>query len=185
MDADGNSIDSNRQPQRRNTDGYWNAEDERYYGQNGRAGDSRSFDSGGGGSGGGGGGGGRWHYPANFEDSVPPDMDAPSGKKKKKKDRWARTEDAYALPDGELVEGGGRRKTKKKKRKTKNHSTVGGADDGDSFDRRSGSTTDFPEDAEGGLYGSRTNGYGNGNGDAPREPVGGRQQEQDELNHQF
>jgi len=184
LDGDGNSIDSSsRSNQRRNADGqYWNPEEETYYGQNGRGGDSRSVDSGG--------GGGRWHYPANFEDSLPPEGAASSGsvRKKKKKDRWARTEDVYSLPDGEVVDGGAQRKTKKKKkRSTKSHSTVGGADDGDSFNRRSGSTatTDFPEDAEGGLYGARPNGYGNGAASRdPQVPVsGGRQR--DELDHEF
>lgn len=93
----------------------------------------------------------------------------------------------YSLPDGEVVDDGGKRKTKKKKkRSTKNHSTVGGADDGDSFDRRSGSTAtaDYPEDAEGGLYGARpTNGYGNG--DVPRSVPASGGRPRDELDHEF
>jgi hypothetical protein len=48
-------------------------------------------------------------------------------KKKEKKDRWARTEDAYSLSEERAT----RKKSKKKKRSA---------------------TAEFPEDAEGGLY---------------------------------
>lgn len=147
----------------------WRPDEERYYGQNANGNDSRSFDSGS--------GGGRWHYPANFEQSSM-DYDgagfeggASNGKKKKKgkKDRWARTEDAYTMPD----DGG-----KKKKKKKKNRSTVG---DADSVDQRSdnASTTEFPEDAVGGLYGDRRV-----NGDVSNAAPP-QQQEEDFLNHQF
>jgi len=97
----------------------WRPEDEQYYGKN-ENGKSQ----------------GRWHYPANFDD-VTLDVEPPR-KKKSKKDRWARTEDAYVME----AEASERRKRKKSK---KSKSTVGE------------STTEFPEDAEGGLYGDRTN----------------------------
>ncbi|KAH8117598.1 hypothetical protein DFH11DRAFT_1724581 [Phellopilus nigrolimitatus] len=164
---------------------YWNAEEERYYGQktngNGGAGGSRStgsLDSGGGSS-------ARWHYPANFEDSLPPPPDGSGagsgagGKKKKKgkKDRWARTEDAYSLPQEE-------RPKKRKPKKTKTRSTVGGGD-ADSIDRRSDATSHddsgFPEDPEGGLYGDRYRREPPSN--APPVASDGRQR--DELDHEF
>jgi len=136
----------------------WREEDESYYGQNGN-GDAGSSES-----------GGRWHYPANFEDTIP--EPEPSRKKKSKKDRWERTEDAYSVTDD-----GGKRKKKKKKSKV-NRSTVG---DAESFDRSS--TNDFPEDAEGGLYDDRSRGgVPGGYGSTPANAGHG---EQDELEHQF
>ncbi|KAJ7172472.1 hypothetical protein C8R46DRAFT_1086055 [Mycena filopes] len=81
-------------------------------------------------------GGGRWHYPANFDDAAA----SKSVKKKKssKKDRWARTEDAYSISE----EQSSRKKSKKKKSRTSMYS-------------RDSSTAEFPEAAEGGLYGER------------------------------
>jgi len=54
--------------------------------------------------------GGRWSYPANFNDAA---IEGGSRRKSKsgKKDRWARTEEAYDAPDGSV-----RRKKKKKRR---------------------------------------------------------------------
>lgn len=149
------SQQNNGRPNGANQDGLWREEDEQYYGQNGDARSTRSGES------------GRWHYPANFEDTVAPiEGNGVGGKKKKKKekkDRWARTEDAYSLPD----ESSGRKKKKKKSR-----STMG---DADSYDRRS----EGPENAEGGLYGDR---YENG-AVAQTSTAGGEQA--DELDHQF
>lgn len=109
-------------------DDLWRPEDEQYYGKN----ENRKSQ-------------GRWHYPANFDDVI---LDTnPPRKKKSKKDRWARTEDAYVRE----AEASERRKRKKSK---KSKSTVG---ESDTHSRASGSTTEFPEDAEGGLYGDRTN----------------------------
>jgi len=109
-------------------DDLWRPEDERYYSKN-ESGKSQ----------------GRWHYPANFDDVI---METdPPRKKKSKKDRWARTEDAYVRE----AEASERRKRKKPK---KNKSTVG---ESDTHSRASGSTTEFPEDAEGGLYVDRAN----------------------------
>lgn len=105
----------------------WRPEDEQYYSQNGN---KKSQ--------------GRWRYPANFDDAAP---DTSSPRKKSKRDRWARTEDAYVRE----AEASERRKRKKSK---KNKSTVG---ESDTYSRASGSTTEFPEDAEGGLYGDRAN----------------------------
>jgi len=115
---------------------------------------------------------GRWHYPANFEDADPmPGAEFSSSKKKKvEKDRFARTEDAYSLP-----QDSGRKKKKKSKRK--NHSTVG---DGDAFDTGSASTADFPEDPDGGLYGRSGRSTDNLGPPAPA-----RTNADDELNHEF
>lgn len=129
----GSSVDLSNENNANNArsganDGLWRHEDEQYYGAN----ENRKPQ-------------GRWHYPANFEDAVL-DTDSPR-KKKSKKDRWARTEDAYVRE----AEASERRKRKKSKKK---RSTVG---ESDTHSRASGSTTEFPEDAEGGLYGDRAN----------------------------
>ncbi|TFY71206.1 hypothetical protein EVG20_g1814 [Dentipellis fragilis] len=128
----------------------WSPAEEQYYGRNG---DGSSTNS-----------GGRWHYPANFEDAAPASGTLKK-KKKVKKDRWARTEDAYSLSEEQTH--------KKKKKKRVNHSTVGGAyDEADGRSNRSDSTNGFPEDPEGGLYGDRrtngrsANGNGNTNGNS-------------------
>ncbi|KAI0341817.1 hypothetical protein BDW22DRAFT_1331809 [Trametopsis cervina] len=112
---------------------YWNPNEERYYSQD-RGSTHGSASE-------------RWHYPANFEDTVVETTNKKSKKKKEKKekkDRWARTEDAYSIN-----ESGTSRKKKLKKRK----STGDGLGE-DTYSRRSGSTNDFPEDPEGGLYGN-------------------------------
>lgn len=102
----------------------WNPDEEAFYNAQANA----STDSG---------SKGRWHYPANFEEALPP-------KPKKKKDRWARTEDAHSI-----VESDGRKKKSKKK---KSRSTM---NEDDSYTRRdSTSTMDMPEDAAGGGYGN-------------------------------
>lgn len=141
------SINGSLDDSRRNGNGgLWNPEEESYYGRN----DSSSVGS-----------GGRWHYPANFDDAVVSSpVDGPSKKKKIKKDRWARTEDAYSLSEEQ-----GRKKKKKKKSARR---TAEG--DGDTYSRRSGSTTEFPEDPEGGLYGeSRARAGVNGGASEPRQ----------------
>ncbi|THH10206.1 hypothetical protein EW145_g1492 [Phellinidium pouzarii] len=175
--------DSLLEPDARTRNGqgqFWSEEEERYYGKNsnGNTGHSTgSLDSGSVG-----GGSSRWRYPANFEDSLPSgeaigDLDGGKKKKKKKskKDRWARTEDAYSNPPEDR---------KRRSKKSKGRSTVGGAD-ADGFDRRSTGTsvedTSFPEDAEGGLYGSRR--------DAETVPdvlpVSSSGHPRDELDHEF
>ncbi|KAL5511869.1 hypothetical protein ACEPAH_5087 [Sanghuangporus vaninii] len=185
----------NRQQQQQQQERLWDEGEERYYGQRERDSmrrsngslDSSSISGGGGGSN----SGGRWHYPANFEDTLPMEMTSMAAgakkKKKSKKDRWARTEDAYNAPAPK----------KHRKSKKKNHSTVGGAgQDGPDFDRRSSATSlddgsGFPEDPEGGLYGERRRmdgvGNGNGNGNAvpgiPDVTASGRQR--DPLEHDF
>lgn len=108
----------------------WREEDESYYGGRNRdaANSERS--------------GGRWRYPANFDDAVLANEGGLKKKKKKeKKDRWARTEDAYSISE----EGAGKKKKKKKRSRT---STI----EDDSYSRHSRSTSEFPEDPEGGLY---------------------------------
>lgn len=130
-------------------DDLWRQEDEQFYGAN----ESRKPQ-------------GRWHYPANFDDAI---LDTDSPRKKSKKDRWARTEDAYVRE----AEASERRKQKKKK---KNKSTVGEAD---THSRASGSTTEFPEHAEGGLYGDRTN------TSEPLSAIPDRAKDDDPFSHQF
>lgn len=151
----GSSVDLSNENNANNAssganDGLWRQEDERYYG----ADESRKSQ-------------GRWHYPANFEDVIL-DRDSPR-KKKSKRDRWARTEDAYVRE----AEASERRKRKKSK---KNKSTVG---ESDTYSRASGSTTEFPEDAEGGLYGDRANTNGS------RPTVQDRTRDDELLSHQF
>ena len=128
----------------------WRPEDERYYGKP----ENRKSQ-------------GRWHYPANFDDVIP-EADPPR-KKKSKKDRWARTEDAY-VREAEASEQRKRKKSKKKR------STVG---EPDTHSKASRSTTDFPEDAEGGLYGDRVN--TNQSQSAAQE----RTRDEDVFGHQF
>lgn len=136
---------------------YWNPNEERYYGQNGD-GSAASLRTNGS-------GGGRWHYPANFEDAVPEPSRKKSKKKKDKKDRWARTEDAYSTGGGSTT----RKKSKKRK------STV----DSDTYSRRSDSTTEFPEDVEGGLYGDSRRAA------VPTEAANGRGDEDNIFTHEF
>ncbi|CAL1705059.1 unnamed protein product [Somion occarium] len=142
----GSSVDLSVEGQesRQRTGELWSPQDETYYGQhqNGNAnGDAASVRTT---------GSGRWHYPANFEDAIPEPSRKKSKKKKEKKDRWARTEDAYSI--GEAEQSSSSRKRKSKKRR----STITPGDD--TYSRQSGSTTEFPEDAEGGLYGDTRRG---------------------------
>jgi uncharacterized membrane protein YqaE (UPF0057 family) len=135
----------------------WTEGDEGYYRDNG-SGSLRSGDSG---------SGGRWHYPANFEDA-----DVPETPKKKKKDRWARAEDARRGVDDD---GGSRRRRKKKSSKKK--------PDSDFVEDRAPSMDDNregPEDAVGGLYGSRSNTQSAADTAPPRTA-----DRQDEFSHQF
>ncbi|TFL07404.1 hypothetical protein BDV98DRAFT_539087 [Pterulicium gracile] len=99
----------------------------------------------------------RWHYPANFEEAMP--IDEPKPKKKKKKDRWERTEDAYSHSD--------ERSKKKKKKKGSSRSIAS-----ESINSRE---MNFPEDAEGGLYGDRR----------AANPAEDRRTSDTDLNHQF
>lgn len=124
------ASDENSLRQRPNGSGeFWSRNEERYYSQNGDSTSVRTVGS-----------GGRWHYPANFEDAMPTVKSKKSRKKKKeKKDRWARTEDAYSIGEGS---------SSKRKKTKKNRSTVG---DSDTYSRNS--STEFPEDPEGALYG--------------------------------
>jgi len=122
---------STDQTRRRGADGeLWNAQDEQYYNQSNGSSESRSQ---------------RWHYPANFDDaSASPDLGSSTLKKKKKakKDRFARTEDAYTMPEDT---------TRRRKKKRSNRSTVG---DDDVRSERSGSTApEAPEAPEVGHYG--------------------------------
>ncbi|KAF9053694.1 hypothetical protein BDZ89DRAFT_976260 [Hymenopellis radicata] len=143
------SSDGHDGRQRQENGDLWRPEDEQYY----RA-DNGSSSS-----------GGRWHYPANFEDTTSPPTSKKSKKKKDaKKDRWARTEDAYSISEERQ-----RKKSKKRKSKTASIATA-------SVYSQDGSTT-FPEDAEGGLYGDRQrqtpaengNGHGHENGNPQRK----------------
>ncbi|TCD66019.1 hypothetical protein EIP91_001919 [Steccherinum ochraceum] len=142
-----------------NNDPLWNPNEEQYYGQRRDSGSIKSS---------------RWHYPANFEDAAPnADLSASSSRKKSKKkkndkkDRWARTEDAYSAPPEDGVMR--RKKSSKKKRRT--------TDESDGYSQRSGSTNNFPEDAEGGLYGESRG------SSRPVDPDR-RRQEEDEIFNQ-
>ncbi|KIM28519.1 hypothetical protein M408DRAFT_16270 [Serendipita vermifera MAFF 305830] len=141
-------------------------------------------------------GGGRWHYPANFDEAeldspngMELDPSASSGKKKgflgggkKKKDRWALSEDARKgtrVPDGEYV-GESDRKKKKKEGKAKRRKR--GESDTDSYRSGSASRSEIeePEDAVGGLY-------GNTSSRAPQKDPAEQRQEADReiFEHQF
>ncbi|KAL1686381.1 hypothetical protein GGG16DRAFT_64338 [Schizophyllum commune] len=149
------ASDPSDRPRRANTGDLWSPEDEQYYNANNASTASS----------------GRWKYPANFDDAV---ADAPKRGKKKgkdKKDRWARTEDAYSTVEEQHSR---RKKSKKSKRST-------GASIASS---QTGSTTEFPEDPEGGLYGERTPYAGAGRDRSP-SPVGRSRTTDDDLNHQF
>jgi len=124
---------------------FWGREDETYYGRNGQpdSASARSEES-----------GGRWHYPANFDDAT---VDPPL--KKKKSDRWARTEDAYNAPDD------GSLKKKKKKRSKKSKSA-----ENDEIYNRPAMDDEFDGPSENGGRGA------NGNGSASQD---------DGLNHEF
>ncbi|KAI0256700.1 hypothetical protein BJV78DRAFT_1117108 [Lactifluus subvellereus] len=136
----------------------WNAEEEQYYSQNNGNNGTRSS---------------RWQYPANFDDTTSSpvlESSTPKKKKKVKKDRFARTEDAYSLPEDT---------TRRKKKKRANRSTVG--DEESTNSRGSGSTAQVPEDAEGGHYGDRA-----GRAGAQDEGEGGaRVDGETTFDHQF
>jgi hypothetical protein len=76
---------------------------------------------------------GRWRYPANFDDIAP----SISSKKGKKKDRWARTEDAYHQSEE-------RSKRKKSKKKRRASIAEGSVNSGNSFE--------VPENPDGNNY---------------------------------
>ncbi|THU91157.1 hypothetical protein K435DRAFT_830005 [Dendrothele bispora CBS 962.96] len=124
------SSDGHDGPTHQQGESLWRPDEEQFY-NNSSAAASRSS--------------GRWHYPANFDDAVIANSGSKRGKKKKeKKDRWARTEDAYMISEQQ------QRKKAKKKKSRASMSTV-------SRDE----SNEFPEDPEGGLYGDRReNGYG-------------------------
>lgn len=141
-----------------NGDGLWRTDDESYYSAE-REGSLQISGS-----------GGRWRYPANFDDSLPGAGEV-SSKKKKKKDRWARTEDAYSVSG-----------QKKRKKKSKNRSTVGDAVDAEStYSHRPESIAEpeLPEEATGGAYEERKEGDSRvGNGHEPTSQNG-------EFSHEF
>jgi len=127
------SVDLSLEDERQQGGELWNPNEERYYGKNGDR-SSASLRTNGE-------GGGRWHYPANFEDTVAEPTRKKTKKKKEKKDRWARTEDAYSVDD----DVASMRRKKSKKRRS--------AVDSDAHSRQSDEASGFPEDPEGGLYG--------------------------------
>jgi hypothetical protein len=130
----------------------WRPEDESYYGGEAESTASSS---------------GRWHYPANFEDAALVSGSSKRGKKKKeKKDRWARTEDAYSISEEQ---------SQRKKKKKKKRSSV----PGNSVHSRE-SSTEFPEAAEGGLYGDRNPGE-----EAPDGIQASGTMKDDVFDHQF
>ena len=143
-----------------NRDGLWRPDDESYYSAEREGSLQRS------------GSDGRWRYLANFNDSIPGAGEVAT-KKKKKKDRWARTEDAYSTSG-----------QKKRKKKSKNRSTVGDAADVDStYSHPTESTAELelPEEPTGNAYGGREEAntrVGEGNGHAMASQGG-------EFNHDF
>ncbi|KAJ7582712.1 hypothetical protein C8J56DRAFT_955547 [Mycena floridula] len=141
----GSSVDlsSDGHPQRQPNGDLWRPEDEQYYGADASASS-----------------GGRWRYPANFDDAVQPS--SKRGKKKKeKKDRWARTEDAYSISEQQSQ----KKKSKRKKSKASLASETYSRGD---------ESTEFPEDAEGGLYSSK---------DTPAVPA--KTTDETVFNHEF
>jgi len=122
------SMEGNGRPQTQPNGDLWRPEDEHFYNPDKASVSSSS---------------GRWHYPANFAD-VEPIPTSKKSSKKKKKDRWERTQDAYSMP----ADGDGQKKRKKKKRKSSDAASSVGTHD----------SNEFPEDPEGGLYGGNTNG---------------------------
>jgi len=138
----------------------WKSEDEAYYNQR----DSNPPES-----------GGRWKYPANFDDTELTAIPRRS-KKKDKKDRWARTQEAYILSDEQS-----KKKRKSSKRKKSKSSLQ------DSFVSRDSSTAELPEDAEGRLYGNSSRVL---NDDGPTPPSGMSKKQptatsDDIFDHQF
>ncbi|KAF8163304.1 hypothetical protein B0H34DRAFT_795030 [Crassisporium funariophilum] len=138
---------SNARPRRQPNGDLWRPEDETYYNPDKSAAPSS----------------GRWHYPANFSDVEPIPTGKRVKKKKEKKDRWERTQDAYSMTS----EGDSGKKKKRKKRRSTDVSSV--ADQAE--------VNEFPEDAEGGLYGERSR--------APVEPRKDKTTEEEVFNHQF
>ncbi|KAH9001267.1 hypothetical protein EDB92DRAFT_1963716 [Lactarius akahatsu] len=125
------SLSSESAPSRRRAGNgeLWNAQEEQFYGQSNGSGESRSS---------------RWHYPANFDGATASPAlgsSAPKKKKKIKKDRFARTEDAYSITEN----------TTRRKKKRSNRTAV---DDESTHSRGSESTGQVPEDPEGIQYGS-------------------------------
>jgi len=136
----------------------WDSTQEQFYGQNKR--DSGSVKS------------SRWHYPANFDDATA-EPSRKKSKKDKKKDRWARTEDAYSIGGADDGPAMKRKKSKSKKRRTTDASE-------DTYSRRSGSTSEFPEDAEGGLFGESRRSQQPGSQDPDRQ----RKEEEEIFNQE-
>ncbi|KAF8582661.1 hypothetical protein K439DRAFT_1635104 [Ramaria rubella] len=139
----------------------WSQEEESYYGRQGTDGSTRGSES-----------AGRWHYPANFEDTEA--LPVSGGKKKKKKDRWARTEDARLGVD---TDDGNKRKKKKKKSSKRVEEA---SNDFINPNRGSldSSTVEGPEDPEGRQHDpSRHHPAVNGSGTASGQ--------RDEFEHEF
>ncbi|KAF7304884.1 hypothetical protein MKEN_01202700 [Mycena kentingensis (nom. inval.)] len=138
------SSDSHAAPARTRTNGeLWGPEDEQYYNPT-ESGSSS----------------GRWHYPANFDDAALT-SEAPKKKKGAKKDRWARTEDAYSMSEEQP------RKKRSKKKKSQpslysRDSTIDGPE--------------APEPAEGAHYGERA---------APNKSQPAAAQSDDIFSHEF
>ncbi|XP_006458126.1 hypothetical protein AGABI2DRAFT_190484 [Agaricus bisporus var. bisporus H97] len=136
QEAGSSSIDlpsqDTRSPKQPNANGdLWRPEDERFYNQRDASGATS----------------GRWHYPANFDDAELTAVPKKNRKKKDKKDRWERTQDAY-----NMSEERSRKKKKSSKRKSRRSSASSIPDDSS----RNSGTIEQPEDPEGGLYGNST-----------------------------
>jgi hypothetical protein len=154
LSLEGDGERDQQKKKQSNGDGLWNPDEESYYSQGQDSNKSQSS--------------GRWHYPANFEDTISP-IDSPKkSSSKKKKDRWARTEDAYSQPE---------ERRKKKSKKVKRKSSVPGGASIQSGD----STPEFPEDPTGGLYGERGGNVGQRDGGEQQEAQSG----DDVFHHEF
>ena len=180
--AEGQVPDGPRDDSASNLDGneapLWDQEeDETYYGRRNRDQHGGSSIS----------SGGRWHYPANFDKAEPstPTADTskrhklPLGGGKKKKDRWALSEDARmgVLPD----EGESKaRKRKKKSSGVKRSKKRPDAENNSSMDSRSDVVE--PEDPVGGLYGERR---ATANGTAADPQAEAESRERELFEHQF
>ncbi len=163
-DSASNIDDGNERP-------LWDrGEDETYYGR--RNGDHH----------------GGWHYPANFDEADAPTPTPTTSKrhklplgggKKKKKDRWALSEDARmgVLPD----EGESKaRKRKKKSGGVKRSKKRSDADNNSSLDSRNEVVE--PEDPVGGLYGERR---ATANGTAADPQAEAESRDRELFEHQF
>ncbi|KAJ3558289.1 hypothetical protein NP233_g11537 [Leucocoprinus birnbaumii] len=164
QEAGSSSIDLSTEggrARKQNTNGdLWRPEDESYYNQQES---NRSS-------------GGRWHYPANFDEADLTAIPKKSKKKKDKKDRWARTQEAYTMSEDPS------QKKRKSSRRKKSRSSLQ-----DSVASRDSSAVELPEDPEGGLYGNSSRVPDESDSTLPngQHKQGNTATSDDVFNHQF